>query len=375
MKTTTTIPLILLMLAPLLTWQCRGTAKGDTPLTGDTLTHEARLLTLVDCGDYVVADVADPWNEDAMLGRYILVIRGSQPDSLPEGTVVEVPLNSSLVYSSVHAGAIGELGAIDRVTAVCDAPYFKLLAIVEGLRSGKVVDAGASASPSIETIIGHRPGAILLSPFQNAGHGAIEQLGIPIIECADYMEETPLGRAEWIKLLGILYGNRELADSIYAGVKDRYTRLADSVNHVRMMMPVVLSERVTDGVWYVPGGRSYQARMFADAGGNYPWRADRTAGSLQLDFPTVYDKAHMADVWLIRTYGNDLTLDQLKADYSPNSHIKAFNNGGVYSCNTSESPLFEEFPFHPDLLLREYINIFYPGYLENDSLRYYKRVQ
>lgn len=374
MKTTPVLPLLLL-LAGLLMWQCRGGEKYTVAVNGDTLTHDSRLLTLIDCGQYTVADVADPWNEGETLGRYILVNRDSRPDSLPAGTVIEVPLQTSLVYSSVHAGAIDELGAIGRVTAVCDAPYFKIPAIVDGLRSGDVVDAGASASPSIETIIGHRPGAILLSPFQNAGHGAIQQLGIPIIECADYMEATPLGRAEWIKLLGILYGNRQLADSIYAGVKERYTSLADSANHVRMMMPVVVSERVTDGVWYVPGGRSYQARMFADAGARYPWSADSTAGSLQLDFPAVYDKAHMADVWLIRTYGQDLTLEQLEADYSPNSRMKAFHNGGVFSCNTSESSLFEEFPFHPDLLLREYINIFYPGYLDNDSLRYYRRVK
>lgn len=360
---------------PALFTMCRNGQEDSVLSGGDTLTREASLLTLTDFKEYMVADVADPWNSGKRLARYILVDRGSHPDSLPEGTVVEVPLESSLVYSSVHAGAIDEFGAIERVTAVCDAPYFKMPSIIERLADGRVTDAGASSSPSIETIIGEHPAAILASPYQNAGFGPVEKLGIPVIACADYMEPTPLGRAEWIKLLGALYGNNAKADSIYNQVAANYTMLADSVENVRIVMPSVISERVTDGVWFVPGGRSYQARLFDDAGARYPWSSDTTAGSLQLDFPTVFDKAHNADIWLIRTYGHDLTLDELKSDYEPNSRIKAFSNGGVYSCNTAESMIFEESPFHPDLLLREYINIFYPGYLHDSSLRYYKKVK
>lgn len=366
---------IIAVCVPALFTMCRGGNSEGALAGGDTLTHEATLLTLVDFKDYVVADVADPWNDGKRLARYILVDRDARPDSLPEGTVVEVPLESSLVYSSVHAGAVDELGAIGRVTAVCDAPYFKIPAIVKGLKDGSVTDAGQSSSPSIETIIGEHPAAILASPYQNAGYGAIAKLGIPIIECADYMEQTPLGRAEWIKLLGVLYGDRAKADSIYSKVSRTYASLIDSAANVSVVMPTVVSERVSDGVWFVPGGHSYQARMFDDAGGRYPWAADTTAGSLQLDFPSVFDKAHDADVWLIRTYGHDLSLDELGSDYGPNSRMKAFDRGGVYGCNTAESMIFEETPFHPDLLLREYINIFYPGYLHDSKLRYYKRVE
>lgn len=365
-----------ILFTALLFCSCSGGKSSDNAtISGDTLTVETSLLTIVDCGEYTIADVVNPWDTTQLLGKYILIDRNApQPDNLPEGTIVKVPVRSSIVYSSVHAGAIEEIGAIDAITGVCDAQYYKMPAIVDRLKSGKIMDAGNSMSPSVERIVELSPEAILASPFQNAGHGAIEQLHIPIIECADYMETTPLARAEWIKLFGELYGNRAAADSIYRSVASRYRDLAQSALSVSEK-PTVVSEMIIDGVWYVPGGRSYAARLFADAGADYPWSDDSSTGSLQLDFSAVYDRAHDADIWLIKTYGINLTLADLKASYSLNARMKAFSTGGVYASNTATASLFEDFPFHPDLLLKEYINIFHPGLLPDSTLRYFQRVE
>ncbi len=347
-----------------------SSASSNVEAEGDTLTSRSELLTLIDCGEFMVADIRNPWDTARLLHRYLLVEAGSDIRPDIDGTVIEVPLRSSLVYSGVHAGAIKELGRIDAVTGVCDGSYYTIPEIVSGLRTGSVVDAGASMSPSVEKIVELSPAAILTSPYQNAGYGAVESLGIPIIECADYMESTPLGRAEWIKLLGALYGAYPEADSIYDRVETAYDSLkayAPSAQHA----PVVIMEQLTDGVWYMPGGRSYQARMLQDAGAGYLWAYDDSSGSLQLDFPTVYDRAHDADIWLVRTYGYDLTLDILKSNYALNSRFKAFTDGQVYGCNTAVSNIFDDTAFHPEKLLREYITIFSGG----DSLIYYRRAQ
>ncbi len=348
----------------------------NAEITGDTLTHESSLLSIVDCGEYTVADVVNPWDTATLLQRYVLIPRGKNVNkqSLPHGTVVEVPLSSSLVYSSVHSSVIKEIGSIDAVTGVCDAGYYKIPEIVAGIASGTIVDAGSSMSPSVEKIVSLDPDAILTSPFQNAGHGAIGQLGIPIVECADYMETTPLGRAEWIKLFGELYGCRAVADSIYRSVAGRYEELKQSVESIESS-PMVISEMVLDGVWYMPGGHSYMARLFKDAGTSYPWNDDTSTGSLQLDFATVYERAHDADFWLIKTFGNDLTLKELQSSYPLHARMSAFGNGGVYACNTSSTTFFEDFPFHPDILLREYINIFHPGTITDSTLIYFKQVK
>ncbi len=343
----------------------------------DTLTHDAELLVLVDCGSYTTVAIENPWRRGELLQNYVLVSRDSAlPENLPEGVLVRVPLTSSLVYSSVHAGVIKELGALDAVTGVADAKYFKIPEIVAGLQSGKIMDVGEAISPSVEKIVDLDAQAILTSPFQNAGHGAIEKTGVPIIECADYMETTPLGRAEWVKLIGELYGCRDKAAELYEKVKINYLRLK-AMSENTDTRPKVISETVTGGVWFLPGGKSYMACLFADAAGAYPWSDDVSAGSLQLDFSAVYDKAYDADIWLVKTYGSDLTLSELKSAYPLNDKIKAFNCGGVYASNTEKSSFYEEFPFHPDMLLREYINIFHPGLLTGDEaeLRYYKQIK
>ena len=364
------------VLAVILIQSCNGNSGGNREtVAGDTLTTEASLLTIVDHGGYTVVDVADPWNDSTRLARYVIVPRGSVlPDSLPEGKLIRTPVENAVVYSSVHARVMRELGGINAVKGVADAGYFTMPEIVDGLKNGRVVDVGNSMSPDVERIVALSPDAIMVSPFQNAGHGAIATLGVPVVECADYMEETPLGRAEWVKFIGELTGRRAVADSIYNKVKTDYRALASLVPD-DVHRPMVITEKVADGVWYVPGGKSYMARMLADAGAVYPWVDDTSAGSLQLDFPTVFNKAHDADFWLIRNYGQELTLDALRSDYKPNSEFKAFTHGGVYACNTAESTLFEDFPFHPESLLREYINIFHPGLTGDSTLVYYRKAK
>lgn len=356
---------------------CGGSsrASGDHA-KGDTLTSVSSLLTLVDCGDYVVADVKNPWDSTRLLHRYILLPDSvSVPDALPEGTLVRTPLKNSLVYSGVHAGAVRELGAIGAVKGVADAAYFTMAEIGEGLRDGSVTDVGSSMSPDVEKVTVLGPDAILASPYQNSSYGVIESLGIPIIECADYMEFTPLGRAEWIRLLGELYGRRAEADSIYRQVEHDYSELASRVASVTSR-PKVITERVMNGVWFVPGGRSYMSRLITDAGGFNPWEGTTDAGSLQLDFSSVFDKAYDADIWLIRNYGPGLTLSELKNSYALNSRLKAFEKGDVYVADTSVSTLFDDFPFHPEKLLREYILLFHgPDYAGADTTQYYKRIQ
>lgn len=353
---------------------CSRAGGNSAAPAGDTLTREARLLRIVDCGDYTTATILNPWDSAAPPLQTLVLIPSDRqaPANLPQGTVITVPLANSIVFSSVHAAAIDELGAIGAVKGVCDAGYFKIPAIVEGLADGSVIDAGSSMSPSVEQILLLGPDAILKSPFQNSSAGGIETTGVPVVECADYMESTPLGRAEWIKLLGELYGKREKAAEIYETVVSGYNEIRDKAAS-EGKRPKVISETVTDGVWYVPGGNSYMAHLFADAGGDYPWSDDTSAGSLPLDFATVYDRASDADIWLVKTFGKELTLDALRSAYPLNECFKAFSSGGVYACNTAESSLFEDFPFHPEKLLREYYNIFHPS--AESRLVYFKQVK
>ena len=239
------------------------------------------------------------------------------------------------------------------------------------MKSGKISDCGSSMSPSTERIVSAAPEAIFLSPMQNSGYGAIGNMGIPIVEMADYMESTPLNRARWIEFIGLLFGKSGQAAKVYAQVAKDYAAVK-AVAQKADKHPMVISEYAINGVWYVPGGKSYKASLYADAGAAYPWAADQSTGSLSLDFPQVLDKAQKADFWLVTVYGQTLDRKSMLALYPHNDRFSAFSNHGVYYVDSATSGIFEETPFHPERLLREYVKLFHPDLLPDYSLQYYK---
>ncbi len=319
-------------------------SHNQATIVGDTLTKHAKWLTLVERGDTVFADIRSPWRKDAQPTR--LVFPG------------DTAIGSAVVYSSVYAGALKMLGSLDVVTGVADAQYFKIPEITRGLSSGKIVDVGNSQNPSVEAIINLKPDALIVSPYQDSDFGALRRLGVSVIEMMDYMEESPLGRAEWIKLLGLIVGKRQKADSIFNSVAQNYNALRETAAKTKSR-PTVLSEIPYAGVWYVPGGKSYMARLFKDAGANYPWADTDEVGSLPLNFEAVFSKAYKADVWLVKSLGKE-SLKRLRTDNPLLQRFKAFAPARVWSVDTENTDFFESFPFHPDYLLQDYIAIFHP---------------
>jgi iron complex transport system substrate-binding protein len=185
------------------------------------------------------------------------------------------------------------------------------------------------------------------------------------------METSPLGRAEWIKLFGELFGEQEKADSIYNNVLTEYNQLKQLAAQLQHKTKV-LSENIINGTWYVPGGDSYMAQLFADAGSTYAWSDVHTTGSIPLDMAQVLEKSHDADVWLIKSLESSFSYTKLKAQNALNSEFKAFKQKNIYFCDTERTTLYQDFPFHPELLLKEYIAIFNPQLLPDYNTQYYK---
>lgn len=342
---------IILMLAAV---SCTTTGEHSTGSVDNIIT-EAKLLSMEQHKGYTVATIANPWGEGA-LRSYILVPAGAPlPDSLPEGTVVRTPLNNALVYSAVHTSLFTELGYPEAVKGIVDAQYFTDSLVLEGVKAGKIADCGSSMAPTIEKVIEMKPDGIMLSPYQDSNFDQLEKLNIPLIMCADYMEQTPLGRAEWIKFYGALVGKEKEAEAIFATVAQKYNALKENRANVDHH-PKVLTETVVSGVWNVPGGKSYMAQILKDAGANYPWADDDHSGSLSLDFNQVLAQAKDADVWLIKSFGVYSYAD-VKGQYELNDKFDAYAKRKIYVCDTNATRLFERFPFHPELLLQEYCNI------------------
>lgn len=374
----------ILLSAYIVTWvlllsACGGGSKTSSlQAEGDTVRMKySSLLQIVKHADYTVVTIRNPWDTLKVLHTYLLADREKPlPEHLPEGTVVRTPLQKSVIYSSVHCSLWSELDELKGIGGVCGLEYIKLPQILEGCRNGSIVNVGNSMNPDIERIIDLRPDAILLSPFENSGgYGRVGKLNIPIIECADYMETSALGRAEWMRLYGLLLGKEAQADSLFAGIKKEYLTLTQQVKSQNLKRPTVISEMKNSSAWYIPGGNSTMGRLYQDAGADYVFAYLSNSGSVPLAFETVFDRGGNADIWLIKyNQPQDKTYSELERDYAPYARFKAFQDRKVYGCNTNHVPFYEESPFHPELLLKDLIKIFHPELLPDYDLKYFSNL-
>ncbi|MCC8153578.1 MAG: ABC transporter substrate-binding protein [Tannerellaceae bacterium] len=323
--------------------------------------------------DYTLVDVVDPWNREKLLQRYVLVNREKAlPAALPQGTIIRTPVRNVVVYTSVHAAIIDQLGETDKIVGVCEPQYMDTPAIQEGLKSGRIADLGESTAPNVEKIMDIGTELIIASPFQNSGYGQAEKIGVPILEAADYMETLPLGRAEWIRFFALLFDKPEVAKTIFSETETNYLALKELVSGVEYK-PTVFSERKYGSFWYVSGGDSYTAHFFKDAGADYIFKDLPGGGSIPMSFETVLDEAIHADFWLLKyNLAHEMSYKDLRAEYTPYENFDAFKNRTIFGCNTSIVPYYEEFPLHPDYLLKDLIKIFHPSLLPDYELRYYR---
>ena len=356
---------------------CGGGSKTSSAFKGEILPLKyAENLTLIQGEGYTEAVLRNPWDTTSILRTYILVDKDKEvPNHLPEGTLVRTPLSKALVYTATHCNLIHELGAVKSIGGICEIQYIKVPEIIEGCKNGTIVNAGEGTNPDIEKIIDLHPDALLLSPYENSGgHGQVEKLKIPIIECADYMETSALGSAEWIRFYGLLFGREALADSIFAEVEKNYNEWK-ALATAQPVKPRLMCEVKSGSAWYVSGGRSTTGKLYADAGADYVFASYPNAGGVPLSFETVFDKAQDADVWLMKyNHPTDKTYQSLQEDYAPSANFKAFKNKNIYYCNTAYRPYYEDFPFHPDRVLKDLIKIFHPSLLPEYELKYFSKL-
>ena len=370
--------------AVLLCLLCSCSYRQQVPADniGDTLKLKyAENITIVRNDSCTMVVLKNPWKAGEVLHTYWLVQRGSSLPQQLEGTgadVVSVPLQKAVVFNTAHAWLTITLGALTQVRGVADLRFMQLPAVRQRVQSGLTADCGDAMSPNIEQIIDIGADAILLSPFENSGgYGRLEKLGIPLIECADYMETSALGRAEWMKFYGMLFGKEREADSLFHVVDSSYQVLkarAAQRGTEGAKAPRLITEKLTGSTWYVPGGRSSVGRLIADANGSYPWADDKHSGSLALPFETVFDKAGDADVWLFNDFSDQpMTYQRLAAEYRGYPLMKAFRKRRVWYVNSLKVPYFEEVSFRPDWLLLDYIRMLHPE-LGLGEPKYYKKL-
>lgn len=392
-------------LVVLLVVACQGgkTASGEG---GDTLQMKyAELLTIVKHNDgaYTEAIIENPWKKGTTLHKYILVPKGNEGDetvarlkddirenaTLQMGShcdIVRTPLESNVVFTAPHCQLMYELGCKNAITGVCDKDYINIPNIKERVKlsDGKastsdtdkvIIDCGSSMQPDMERIIALKPEGLLISPFENSGgYGKLDKLHIPIIETADYMETSPLGRAEWMKFYGLLFKSEERSDSLFSSIEKEYLALkAEAVKLPQGLS--ILTERKMGSVWYVPGGKSTMGILLKDANAKYIFADDTHSGSLAYGPERILSKGTQVDVWAFKYFGGKaLSKNDLLAEYEGYKVLKAFNSNSIYQVDTSTQPYFELTSFHPEILLREFIILAHPKATQFGKLRFYQHL-
>jgi iron complex transport system substrate-binding protein len=345
--------------------------RNNNALADDSI-HYAKGFQIETFDDYTLVAIRNPWDTHKILKRYVLVPKKlALPENLPEGILIRTPLERTVSYGSVQCSFFAEFGALTTLVGVCEPHYIHIPYIQEGVAKGNIVDLGQAANPNLEKIMLIAPEALFTAPIEEAGYGQTAKSGIPTIECVDYMESSPLGRAEWIRFFSLFFEKRAAADSLFAETVENYKALQALASHVENR-PRVFAETVYSGVWYVPGGNSYMAHFFQDAGADYLWKDDTHTGSIGLSFETVLEKAEKADFWLIKyNSSHELTSGELLKDNPNYALFDAFKRGNIYACNTGKVTYYEDLPVHPDYILKDLVRIFHPEAIPEYRLRYF----
>lgn len=392
-------------LVVLLVVACQGgkTASGEG---GDTLQMKyAELLTIVKHNDgaYTEAIIENPWKKGTTLHKYILVPKGKEgdetvarlKDDIRENSALQMgkacdfvrtPLESNVVFTAPHCQLMYELGCKNAITGVCDKDYINIPDIKERVKlsDGKastsdtdkvIIDCGSSMQPDIERIIALKPEGLFISPFENSGgYGKLDKLHIPIIETADYMETSPLGRAEWMKFYGLLFKSEERSDSLFSSIEKEYLALKAEAAKLPQGLSI-LTERKMGSVWYVPGGKSTMGILLKDANAKYIFADDTHSGSLAYGPERILSKGTQIDVWAFKYFGGKaLSKSDLLAEYEGYKALKTFNQNSIYQVDTSTQPYFELTSFHPEILLREFIILAHPKATQFGKLRFYQHL-
>lgn len=344
----------------------------------ENLIEEAKILRLAERDDYRVMEVLNPWDSTSLLARYILVDKSEElPKNLPSGVVVRTPIERVTAFTSVDIGSLDAISELDKVVSVCDADYILSSYIQEGLKDGKISNLGSYTKVDMERLLVSKTELVIVSPFEGMGYPLIEKMGIPIGQCASYIESSPLARAEWIKFYGAFFNKSELADNLFKRTKKTYIETAKMIKERKIKSPKIMVDKRYGQTWYVAAGDSYAAQIYADAGANYPWSEDRSKTSIALSFESVFQKCHDADLWFF-VYSNkqrDLTLKDLRAEYDSYSKFGAYKSGEVYACNSGVKPYYEESPLRPDLLLLDYAKMLHPELFEDYEFRYFSKIK
>jgi len=356
---------------------------ANSQQTGICKIEYAQGLVLAERDGVIYAKISDPQGESGAVYNYAFVkdddASSSKQAISKDFTVIKVPVSKLICMTSLQLSSFIKLKAYDNICGLTSTKHLFNKEIKGQMRKGLIKKIGIEGNFDNETIMNLNPSLIMISPFKRGGFEALKETGIPLLVHLGYKEPTPLGQAEWIKLAGILTGREEEALNLFDQTAARYNSLkmrvdsllADNQKH-SLKRPKIMSGEMRGGNWYVPGGKSFLATLFTDAGADY-FLTDSASGGVTLDFESVYEKGVNADYWrLLVSNQDEFSYATLKSQDKRYADFKSFKKRGVIYCNQQQTPFYESSPMEPEVVLADFVKVFYPQLLNNYQPVYYK---
>ena len=340
----------------------------------------AKGLAIYNHKGFTIMSIKNPWPNATKAYTYILKEKtGVIPDSLKAFPVINIPLKTIVLTSTTHIPSLEMLGVENTLIGFPHTDYISSEKVRKQINNGKIQDVGSDQSLNTELLIELAPDALI-------GHGIdnnnptfdnLQKNGLKVILNGDWNESTPLGKAEWIKFFGALYGLNSKANAIFRAIETNYNQALQLAQNIKNK-PTVFSGAIFENQWYMPQGNSWGAFFLNDANANYLWKETKGTGSLSLSFESVFLKAENADFWI--GPGQFTSLAEMKAANPHYEQFKAFKTRNVYSYSTKKGKTggliyYELAPNRPDLVLRDIVKILHPEVLADHNLYFFEQLK
>jgi iron complex transport system substrate-binding protein len=326
--------------------------------------------------------VVNPWEKarNIQIDYYLVDKTSDIPASLKGKNIIRTPVEKIICLSTTHLAFLDALGEISRVKGISGGIYVSHPIIKKGVENAEIIDVGYGQNLNFEAIIDLQPDVVMVYGVDSEITGFLSKfsdLGIPSILNAEYLETSPLGKAEWIKFAGELFNKGELADSIFGETERKYKELtrisAGQANKPKVMMGLPYRD-----AWWVPGGDSYMARLIADAGGDYIGSDNSSRESYVISFEEALMWASVADFWL--NVGMVTSKSEILAADSRFEKFRVFSQGEIFNNNRRATGLggndfWESGVVAPEVILADLISIFHRGALNSQEMTYYQEIK
>ncbi len=375
--------ILILLTIVFLSNSCKKVTKETDQLTVMYLAPQnieyAKGLIIKNHKTYKEIKVTTPWPDAKEELTYILHPKGTEKPFISDKAIfVQVPIERVVVTSTTDIPMLEYLHLEQKLVGFPNTDYIsseKTRALID---QGAIKELGKEYNLNTEVVLELSPELIIgfSANGDTKAYDLIQKTGIPVVINGSWMEEHPLGRAEWIKFVAAFFGSEAKAENVFQNIKKAYNE-ATILAQNTTASPTILSGNMFKDVWHVPGGNSYIAKFLLDANTTYLWADNTKTGSLALNFESVLEKAQGADLWI--GSGNSKSLSELKEKNHQYELFDAFKNKTVYSSTLKMGInggliYYELGPMRPDLILKDIIHIAHPELLTNYEPYFFEKL-